>query len=184
MSEQFKRQFQDSDRESVCNAIKNLHNEYKIEQRQEDNYVNLTAMCQANGKKVSHWLELKQTKAYINQLSTDTGIPASQLITVIKGNFQGGKQQGTFGHALLAIQLGRWINPRFAIWCDMNIRTLIETGQTNINTHQIPKTYAEALLEAGKPALRAEEAEAREKQLKLQAAADKPKVEFANAIAA
>ena len=62
-----------------------------IEQRDSDGYVNGTAMCQANGKKINDWLRLSSTKAYINELSLVTGIPASELVQVIQGF---GQKQG------------------------------------------------------------------------------------------
>lgn len=104
--------------------------DHPIEQRQTDGYVNGTAMCKANNVLINNWLHLKQTKAYIVQLSIETEIPVSKLTEVRKGGDS--SKQGTWLHSLLALNLGRWISPKFAIWCDRHIKVLIETGQTAI----------------------------------------------------
>lgn len=107
-----------------------LYQNHKIEQRQDDGYVNGTAMCNANRVLINDWLRLKQTKAYNVQLSIETGIPVSKLTEVRKGGDS--SKQGTWLHPLLALNLGRWISPKFAIWCDRHIKVLIETGYTAI----------------------------------------------------
>lgn len=107
-----------------------LYQNHKIEQRQ-DGYVDGTAMCNANRVLINDWLRLKQTKCYIQELSSDTAIPVSQLTEVRKGKSTK-FTQGTWLHPLLALNLGRWISPKFAIWCDRHIKVLIETGQTAI----------------------------------------------------
>ncbi|HEY9702078.1 MAG TPA: KilA-N domain-containing protein, partial [Allocoleopsis sp.] len=106
------------------------YNGNQIQQR-ADGFVNLTQMAQANGVKINHWYSLSTTREYIEALESDTGMSASQLITVYKGNSKD-FSQGTWGHPLLALNFGRWINPKFAIWCDQHIKTLIETGSTQL----------------------------------------------------
>ena len=107
------------------------YNGKTITQRDTDNYVNATEMCQANNKKVNDWLRTKETQAYVDEISSVTGIPASQLITIKRGN-SSDFSQGTWIHPKLAICLGRWISVSFSVWCDEHIRTLIATGQTSI----------------------------------------------------
>ena len=48
-----------------------------VEQRAKDGYINATAMCQAAGKKISHYFENAGYKAFLLELSSDAGIPAS-----------------------------------------------------------------------------------------------------------
>lgn len=62
------------------------YNGQLIQRRQSDGYINLTQMCTANGKKISHFLALASTKNYIAQIESDDGITASQLLIVKKGN--------------------------------------------------------------------------------------------------
>lgn len=98
--------------------------------RREDGYINLTQMCQANGKKVNDFLRLKTIKEYLNELSTVTGIPVTQLYQSIQGGDS--TSQGTWGHKLLAIRCAQWISAGFAVWCDAHIFNLMETGQTSL----------------------------------------------------
>jgi len=84
-----------------------------IMQRAVDGYVNATAMCQAVGKKLSHYLENKTTKDFLQELASDAGIPASSLVIVTKGGIA--VQQGTWVHPDVAINLGQWCSPKFAV---------------------------------------------------------------------
>lgn len=121
--------------------------------RREDGFVNLTQMCQANGKRLDHWKALKATDAYTQELQAN--YPESQVVQSEEG--AGG---GTWGHPSLAINLARWISPAFAVWCDSHVFKLMSTGSTDINnTPKLPRTYAEALLEAGRLAMENERLE-------------------------
>lgn len=84
-----------------------------IDQRANDGYVNATALCQASGKKLSHYLENVSTKAFLSELSMDTGIPASTLVQVFQGKPV--NLQGTWVHPQVAIHLGQWASPKFAV---------------------------------------------------------------------
>jgi hypothetical protein len=84
-----------------------------IYQRLEDGYVNATAMCHAAGKKMSHYLMLAQTTAFVDELSSDAGIPASELVQAVKGGIP--TFQGTWVHPQVAMNLAQWLSPRFAV---------------------------------------------------------------------
>lgn len=84
-----------------------------IPQRAADGYVNATALCQASGKKLSHYLENKNTQEFIAALSADAGIPASDLVIVTKGGNP--RTQGTWIHPDMAVNLGQWCSPKFAV---------------------------------------------------------------------
>ena len=105
-----------------------LYNGQEINQR-ADGYVNATQMAKANGKLVANYLQLSSTNAYIEALSHDIGIPISQLLIVKKGGLS---EQGTWMHPLVAIAFAQWISPEFHVWCNMHIKTLMETGTTTI----------------------------------------------------
>jgi hypothetical protein len=57
----------------------------EIQQRDQDSYVNLTQMAKANNVRVSNWLQLESSKAYIQALEADTNIIASELLIIKKG---------------------------------------------------------------------------------------------------
>lgn len=113
-------------------------NNQEINQR-DDGYVNVGQMCAANGKDFFDWKRLKTSKDYVEALSSDTGIPGSELLRTQHGGDS--KNQGTYVHPLIALEVARWISPQFSIWCNTHIKTLIETGTTSI----VPQTYLEAL---------------------------------------
>lgn len=84
----------------------------QILHRSDDGYMNATAMCKATDKKMNHYLSNAGTSDYLDALATDTGIPASQLIQVVKG---GAGKQGTWVHPKVAIHLAQWLSPQFAV---------------------------------------------------------------------
>ena len=127
--------------------------------RRQNGFINLTQMCQANGKRLDNWTRLKQTQDYIRIL-------ANSLTSEVVYSEEG-VNGGTWGHPSLAINLARWISPEFAVWCDGHIFNLMSTGSTAI-AHQIPKTYSQALLEAAKLAEENERLEAQNALLEQQ----------------
>jgi hypothetical protein len=84
-----------------------------IPQRITDGYVHATAMCKACGKQISDYLRLGVTKSFIDELSSVRGIPRTELVQTIKGGTP--EFQGTWVHPLLAINLGQWLSPKFAV---------------------------------------------------------------------
>jgi hypothetical protein len=97
-----------------------------IPQRAVDGYVNATAMCNACGKKLSHYLENKTTKEFLAALEADAGIPASALLIIQKGGNP--MEQGTWVHPDVAINLGQWCSPKFAVAVSKWVREWI-TGK-------------------------------------------------------
>jgi hypothetical protein len=110
------------------------YNGQVIEQRDSDNYVNLTQMCQAYGKRLNNWLRSNDTQAYIHVVAIETRIRASQLIEAKKGGdcFE----QGSWGHPLIALHLAQWISPVFHLWCNQHIKTLMTEGATTIESNE------------------------------------------------
>ena len=82
-----------------------------IQQRAQDGYINATEMCKASGKEFKHYNSNAGTKAFIEELSTEVGIPTSDLVQSISG----GAVQGTWVHPQVAIHLGQWLSPKFAV---------------------------------------------------------------------
>jgi hypothetical protein len=84
-----------------------------VDQRAHDGYINATAMCQASGKQLGHYLETKTTQAFLTELSAVIGIPMTDLVQIVKGGHP--KMQGTWVHPQVAIHLGQWASPKFAV---------------------------------------------------------------------
>ncbi|MFJ6025318.1 KilA-N domain-containing protein [Brevundimonas sp. NPDC092305] len=81
--------------------------------RSRDGYVNATAMCSAAGKLFGHYNENDRTQAFVAELSTEIGIPISELIQAVKGGNPA--LQGTWVHPQVAIHLAQWLSPKFAV---------------------------------------------------------------------
>lgn len=84
-----------------------------IYQRVKDGYVNATAMCKAADKQINDYARLKTTQPFLAELSSETGIPVSELVQSIKGGIP--TMQGTWVHPQVAINLAQWLSPQFAV---------------------------------------------------------------------
>ena len=127
-----------------------------VEQRALDGYINATAMCQAAGKKISHYSDTDGTKAFIKELSSDAGIPASELIQTIKGEEP--HLQGTWVHPQVAIHMAQWLSPKFAVqvskwvydWMSgkhQPAKMPFHLERHMLNMHKIPNGYFSVLQE-------------------------------------
>ena len=56
-----------------------------ITQRITDGYINATAMCKAARKKINDYGRLSTTQAFLSELDSVTGIPATGLVQIIHG---------------------------------------------------------------------------------------------------
>ena len=103
----------------------------------EDGMINATMLCKAGKKLLANYNQNKQTKEYLDALSSDMRIPISQLIQICKGN-SSKFQQGTWVHRKVAIHLAQWLSPSFAVqvsnWLDeLFITGKVELGQEKSN---------------------------------------------------
>lgn len=84
-----------------------------IHQRSSDGYVNATALCRAVGKQFGDYNRNKNTQAFLEVLSRSTRIDIDRLIiTIIDGDIY---RRGTWVHPQVAIHLGQWCSPEFAV---------------------------------------------------------------------
>jgi phage antirepressor YoqD-like protein len=157
------------------NAIQEMNKLSELLQPREDGYLNATLMCRVFDKQTNDWLRLKNTKAVVDALSTDTGIPVSVLVQVIKGGdtIRNATQQGTWIHPDLAVQLAQWLDPQFALFVSRLVRDWFANHQPQ--QPAIPQDY-EAALEAHLQSIR------QQKVLEQRIADDKPKVESYNSL--
>jgi phage antirepressor YoqD-like protein len=149
-----------------------------ISQRQ-DGYLNATQMAKANQVRLNDWFSLSQTNDYLNTLSQQTGIPAASLVISVSEGFPA--QNSTWVHPLAALMFGRWVSPEFSIWCDMHIKTLMETGSTRLASQQPELPALPTALEIGKMFVAAETERLR---LAAELEAAQPAIEFTKAIEA
>jgi hypothetical protein len=90
-------------------------NSVPIGLRADDGYLDATAMCQSVGKVFSAYQRTESTKAFLEALSADVNINTSALIQIRKGGNNKAEQR-TWVHPLVAINLGQWCSPEFAVF--------------------------------------------------------------------
>jgi hypothetical protein len=96
---------------SKSELITNTVHGVKITVRSQDGYCNATSMCKAAKKNWHDFSRLTETQKYIEVVEAETGIPASELIQSLKG---GNKQQGTWIHPDIALNLAQWLDAKTA----------------------------------------------------------------------
>lgn len=104
-----------------------------VSQRVTDGYFNATAMCKAAGKKINDYGRLSTTRAFLQELSSVTGIPVTGLVQSIQGGPP--QLQGTWVHPQVAINLAQWLSPKFAVLVS---RWVMEWSTGNVLQPSLP----------------------------------------------
>ena len=104
----------------------------------EDGMINATMLCKAGKKLLANYNQNKQTKEYLDALSSDIGIPITQLIQICKGN-SSKFQQGTWVHRKVAIHLAQWLSPSFAVQVSNWLDELFITGSVTLGQEKSNK---------------------------------------------
>ena len=100
-------------------------------------------MAKAEGKLIADYLRLESTKAFLEALSLDMGIPISKLIEVRRG--KPAELQGTWGHPQVAIHCGQWCSPTFAVLVTNWVLTWMTTGQNPLQSELDRMVYRDTL---------------------------------------
>ena len=106
-----------------------------------DGYLNATAIATHFGKQPRDYLKTEQTQQYIAALAeylsskTKVLVEENQLVVVKNG----GNARGTWLHPKLAIHFARWLDPRFAVWCDEQIEQIL-SGSLKPDFHLTAQT--------------------------------------------
>jgi phage antirepressor YoqD-like protein len=109
----------------------------------EDGYFNMTDAAKKFGKDVFEFLRLPSTVEYVEAL---TGIiPVSNLTEAKRG-------VGTWAHPKLAVFFARWLDVKFAVFCDMVIDDILNkkaeltiTQPAESMAMKVPQSFPEAL---------------------------------------
>ena len=103
-----------------------------------DGFLNATAIAKHFGKQPRDYLKTEQTQQYIaalaEYLSSKTKILVEENQLVVVKN--GGNARGTWLHPKLAIHFARWLDPRFAVWCDEQIEHIL-SGSLKLETRDV-----------------------------------------------
>ena len=98
----------------------------------DDGWVNATATAEKFGKRMDHYFANAETAAYIVALCADDLNPRDSGYFVKTKRGAGG---GTWLHPELAVHFARWLDVRFAVWCDRQIRDII-TGRQSLKAER------------------------------------------------
>ena len=108
-------------------------NDITIGLRAADGYINATAMCAASGKLLAHYLENQTTKAFLEELFENIGIPIFELVQVKRG-----RNGGTWVHPQVAINLGQWCSPQFAVLVSKWVYEWMQEGKAPTTLAPVP----------------------------------------------
>lgn len=96
----------------------------------DDGWLHATQLAERFGKNLRHWLDSPETLAYVcaldefhNPSSEQSGISNVRNSAYLKA--RRGNGGGTWLHPRLAVQFARWLDARFAVWCDLQISDLL-----------------------------------------------------------
>jgi len=96
-----------------------------------DGWFNATETAKHFGKRLDHWLDNAETLEYIRALDeVATGKPSHILDTRKSGYLKirrgaPSRGGGTWLHPDLAVPFARWLDMRFGVWCDRQIKTIM-----------------------------------------------------------
>ena len=127
-----------------------------------DGYLNATQVAKHFGKQPRDYLKTQPTQEYIAALSESLSIKnkilidMNQLVIIKGGSVQNGG--GTWLHPKLAIHFARWLDPKFAVWCDEQIEHII-SGSLKLEPAQpaLPQLNDELVLSIGRLLLHAQD---------------------------
>lgn len=90
-------------------------------------WINATEAAARFGKRPVDWLRLSETRDYLEAMASALGLEGkvSQNHFGLTRTSRGGKAPGTWLHPKLAVRFAQWLDTRFAIWCDLQIDSLL-----------------------------------------------------------
>jgi hypothetical protein len=83
----------------------------------------MTAAAKHYGKRMDNFFANEETHEYADALEAITGIPVDALVQAQRGGAPG--QSGTWAHPKLAVFFARWLDVRFAVWCDLTLDEIL-----------------------------------------------------------
>jgi hypothetical protein len=128
------------------------YNEYLIEQRDIDGYVNLTQMAKANQielEELERFKKSKYAKKCLRAIRRTASKPKELVVVeTISATFETGvfpvtiPFKTTWSHPLVAIEFSEWISPEFYAWCRTNIQTLSPRAKEEDKLAEQKELYA------------------------------------------
>ncbi|EIU4422451.1 KilA-N domain-containing protein [Pseudomonas aeruginosa] len=111
----------------------------------EDGYFNMTDAAKKFGKDLSNFTRSPETVEYLDALANS--VKSTDLI-----ESQRGRNGGTWAHPKLAVFFARWLDVKFAVFCDMVIDDILNkkaeltiTQPAESMAMKVPQSFPEAL---------------------------------------
>lgn len=101
-----------------------------------DGWLHASKIAERFGKRLDRWMENAGTLEYVQALDEVLTGHESQIVDTRKSGYvktsrarvdRGG---GTWLHPKLAVAFARWCDPKFSVWCDLHIDSLLR-GELN-----------------------------------------------------
>jgi hypothetical protein len=106
-------------------------------------------MAQACGKQINDYTRTdnKTVQAFLQELSTETGIPVSGVDGLIQSRKGGNNKilQGTWGHPQVAIHCAQWCSAAFAVQVTKWVFNWMNTGQNPLQSDLDRLVYRDTL---------------------------------------
>lgn len=104
---------------------------------QDDIMINATQLAKIYGKRPNDWFNLPSTVSFLKVLSNTRKSGNSDYQAIITKSGAPETGGGTWIHRTAALEFARWLDPKFAIWCNERILELIQTGVSAISDEAI-----------------------------------------------
>lgn len=91
----------------------------------DDGWFNATEAAKAFEKETAQWLRLPSTVEYMTALAEAIPVKITGLVATKRG-----QNGGTWLHPKLGVAFARWLDVRFAVWCDTQIDAIMRGAQT------------------------------------------------------
>jgi hypothetical protein len=114
-----------------------LKDNYILEYRETDGFINITNLCKAGGKEFKSWNRLDKTKRFLDVLSSEVKIHTSELLKVGTGSKNGTNiTSETWAHPQIAINIAQWISPEFDVLVSKWVYEIMLTGKVDIKDNK------------------------------------------------
>ena len=130
-----KTKYKDVPEEIVKKNIKSLKlkDNYQLEYRETDGYIDVNDLCKAGGKEFRAWNRLNKTKRFLEVLSATVLISTVDLLKQEQG---GNGERHTWSHPQVAVNIAQWISPEFDVLVSKWVYEIMLTGKVDIRDNK------------------------------------------------
>ncbi len=130
-----KAKYKDVPEEIVKKDIQSLKlkNNYQLEYRETDGYINITNLCKAGGKEFKNWNKNDKTKRFLEVLSSTVLIRTVDLLKQEQGR---NGERHTWSHPQVAVNIAQWISPEFDVLVSKWVYEIMLTGKVDIRDNK------------------------------------------------